>query len=228
MNGCNYIKERIDEADRPDVLPFEVTEHFGHCKGCEAFAIERTALRNLVAGDTRVSTPINFDAMLNARLAEVKARRSSWWLGSPAYLRFGAATAGLAVMIFAAQFAGLFSGNNSVNPTSSELNATVPAPEPRVEPLPPNPGPANPSVLAAVPNRVPYQVSSSASRSRRGVGPLGRTPEGYLTAEDGGVVLVRGRNGDMDVQMPTVSVGAQPLLYVSAGQRSVRNVGTSF
>jgi hypothetical protein len=49
-----------------------------------------------------------------------------------------------------------------------------------------------------------------------------------LSAEDGGVVLVRGRNGDMDVQMPTVSVGAQPLLFVSAGQRTVRNVGTSF
>jgi len=28
--------------------------------------------------------------------------------------------------------------------------------------------------------------------------------------------------------MPTVSVGAQPLLYVSAGQRTVHNVGTSF
>jgi hypothetical protein len=53
-------------------------------------------------------------------------------------------------------------------------------------------------------------------------------PLGYFAAEDGGVVLVRGRNGDVDVQVPTVSVGAQPLFYVSAGQRPVRNVGTSF
>jgi hypothetical protein len=53
-------------------------------------------------------------------------------------------------------------------------------------------------------------------------------PAGYVTGEDGGVVLLRGRNGDMDVQMPTVSVGAQPLLYVSAGQRTARSVGTSF
>jgi hypothetical protein len=39
---------------------------------------------------------------------------------------------------------------------------------------------------------------------------------------------VRGQNGEMDVQMPTVSVGAQPLLYVRAGQRAVSSVGTSF
>jgi len=227
MNGCNYIKERIDEADRPDVLPFEVTEHFGHCKGCEAFAVERAALRKLVAGDTRISTPINFDAMLNARLAEVKARRLSFWPGTAAYLRFGAATAGLAVMIFAAQFAGLFSGKDSSNTASSELNAAVTASETRAVAPAPSPGPANPP-LAAVGPRVQYPVSSNSWRPRRGVGPAGRTPEGYLTAEDGAVVLVRGRNGDMDVQMPTVSVGAQPLLYVSAGQRSVRNVGVSF
>ena len=68
-----------------------------------------------------------------------------------------------------------------------------------------------------------------AIRHRRGDFAVNKVaPPGYLTVEDGGVVLVRGRNGDMDVQVPTVSVGAQPLLYVSAGQRTVRNVGTSF
>ncbi|HXI91322.1 MAG TPA: hypothetical protein VNO24_14990, partial [Blastocatellia bacterium] len=122
MNGCKYIKERIDEAEKPDLLSFEVTEHLGQCDDCERFAIERAALRKLVAGGTRVSAPINFDAMLNARLAEVKARRSFWRLAPTTYLRLGAATAGLVIMIFGAQYAGLFSGNNVSPPDGSQAS----------------------------------------------------------------------------------------------------------
>ena len=230
MNGCKYIKERIDEAEKPDLLSFEVTEHIGQCDDCERFAIERTALRKLVAGGTRVSAPINFDAMLNARLAEVKARRSFWRLGPTAYLRLGAATAGLVVMIFAAQYAGLFSANPRVsNESQSQSRGAVPIPTPT--PFDSGlsaPGVAPPGPVVASSGRQ-YPVSSGTPRVRRGDFLVGRAaPAGYLSAEDGGVVLVRGRNGDMDVQMPTVSVGAQPLLYVSAGQRTVRNVGTSF
>jgi hypothetical protein len=229
MNGCKYIKERIDEAEKPDLLSFEVTEHIGQCDDCERFAIERAMLRKLVAGGTRVSAPINFDAMLNARLAEVKARRSFWWLGSTAYLRFGAATAGLVVMIFAAQYVGLFSANPK-HPTESQSGdaAKIPKPTPsdRSSSQPEVVAPLGPVVAASGRQ---YPGSSGTPRVRRGDVLVGRAaPTGYLSAEDGGVVLVRGRNGDMDVQMPTVSVGAQPLLYVSAGQRTVRNVGTSF
>src|SRR6185436_4324160 len=104
MNGCKYIKQRIDEAEKPDLLPFDVSEHIGQCSDCKRFAVERTALRELVASGTRVSAPINFDAMLKARLAERKVRPSFWWLGSPALLRLGTATAGLVVMVFAAQY----------------------------------------------------------------------------------------------------------------------------
>jgi hypothetical protein len=63
---------------------------------------------------------------------------------------------------------------------------------------------------------------------RSGIPVEGALPASFMTVEDGGVVLLRGRNGDMDVQLPTVSVGAQPLLYVTAGQRTTRTVGTSF
>ena len=230
MKGCKYIKERIDEAEKPDLLSFEVTEHIGQCADCERFAIERATLRKLVAGGTRVSAPINFDAMLNARLAEVKARRSFWWLGPTAYLRLGAATAGLLVMIFAAQYAGLFS-DNPKHANESQLGEampipTTPTPGDRALSAPSAVVPPGPVVASSVRQ---YPVSSSTPRVRRSDIVVGRGVEaGYLTAEDGGVVLVRGRNGDMDVQMPTVSVGAQPLLYVSAGQRTVRNVGTSF
>src|SRR6266568_8530440 len=133
MNGCKYIKERIDEAEKPDLLSFEVTEHIGQCDDCERFAIERAALRKLVAGGTRVSAPINFDAMLNARLAEVKARRSFWWLGSPGFLRLGAATASLVLMIFAGQYAGLFS-EKPKQANESQLGGAMPIP------TPPSPG----------------------------------------------------------------------------------------
>ena len=232
MNGCKYIKERIDEAEKPDLLSFEVTEHLGQCDDCERFAIERAALRKLVAGGTRVSAPINFDAMLNARLAEVKARRSFWRLAPTTYLRLGAATAGLVIMIFGAQYAGLFSGNNVSPPDGSQASKPASTLTPRPDDGKPSTSDRanlSPAPVVAGGSGRQYPVSAYMPRVRRSDVLVGRAaPAGYLTAEDGGVVLVRGRNGDMDVQMPTVSVGAQPLLYVSAGQRTVHSVGTSF
>jgi hypothetical protein len=52
-------------------------------------------------------------------------------------------------------------------------------------------------------------------------------PEGHPSIQEGGVVLVRGPNGEREVPMPTVSVGAQPLFY-SRQSQPVRNVATSF
>jgi hypothetical protein len=230
MNSCKNIRELIDEADKPDLLSFEATEHIGRCDDCARFAIERASLRKLVAGDRRVSAPLNFDAMLNARLAKVKARRPFWRLDMPGYLRLTAAAAGLVVMIFGAQYAGLFSDNTKT--TSADLvGSTNPSPtQDAVEPV----SPTQPNGIVTRPKgpQLPLISPSSAAlamRPKRGDLAANKVPPpGYLTVEDAGVVLVRGRNGDMDVQVPTVSVGAQPLLYVSAGQRTVRNVGTSF
>ncbi|MEK6287949.1 MAG: hypothetical protein AABO57_19690 [Acidobacteriota bacterium] len=234
MKGCNYIKERIDEADKPNLLSFEVTEHIAQCDDCDRFARERTALRELVASGARVNAPINFDAMLNSRLAEVKARRSFWWLGSPGLLRLGAATAGLVIMIFAAQYTGLFSDQSNRGQQAQNGAGVSPTLE---KALPPS---APPPEINTGPNRdlsnhggreetVAYASPGGNVRTRRGDVAVSRiTPSAYVTAEDGGVVLVRGQNGDMDVQMPTVSVGAQPLLFVRAGQRAVRDIGTSF
>jgi hypothetical protein len=228
MNGCKYIKQRIDEAEKADLLPFDVSAHLVECSDCERFAVERTALRELLAAGVRVSAPINFDAVLKAKLAERKDRRPFWWLGSPAFLRVGAATAVLVVMAFGAEYAGLFSDNVS-RPGAGPVSGLS-----RPRPIPVNPD--QPQVMpqtsfeATVAGVRPYPVSAlTSTKVRRGDVPLERTaPAEYITVEDGGVVLVRGRNGELDVQMPTVSVGAQPLLYVSAGQRSTRNVGTSF
>src|SRR6185503_863349 len=111
MNGCKYIRELIDEAEKPDLLPFDVSEHIVQCTECERFANERIALRQLVTAGTRVSAPINFDAVLKARLSEVKNRSPFWWLGSPAFLRLGAATAGAVAMLVVAQYTGWLSNN---------------------------------------------------------------------------------------------------------------------
>jgi hypothetical protein len=47
---------------------------------------------------------------------------------------------------------------------------------------------------------------------------------------DGGAIFIPGRNGEHDVTIPTVSVGAQPLLYVNSGRQpqSARAVSVSF
>ena len=222
MMGCNYIKNLIDEADKSDLLPFEVNEHIGGCGDCERFAGERSALRKLVAAGDRVIAPMNFDAMLKARLAEVKARSAFSWLSSPGYLRLGAATAGLIVMIFAAQYAGLFDSHQK---PAAEMRAGTETP-----PIVPRRNEVTPPAVAEAAPSMHYSAAQRGSRTRQnGAGGRNRVaPDSYFAAEDGGVVLVRGQNGGVDVPMPTVSVGAQPLLYVSAGQRAVRNVGTSF
>lgn len=227
MKSCNYILERIDEAENPDLLPFDIAEHIGECQNCARFAAERSALRSLLSSSTRVNAPLNFDAMLNARLAEVKSRSAFWWLGSLGYARLATASAGIVAMLFAAQYSGLFSTTQVVTTKGSE-EAVAPetaAPAPIVPPLVRTQAPT----IAHPPGVVPVRVSPYSGRTRReALTVSGTVPAGYIAAEDGGVVLVRGRNGDMDVQVPSVSVGAQPLLYVSAGQRPVRNVGTSF
>lgn len=233
--GCNYIKKLIDEADKSDLLPFEASQHIGGCVDCERFADDRAKLRGLLASEIRVTAPMNFDAMLKARLAKAKNPSVFAWLSSPGYMRLGTATAGLALMIFAAQYAGLFSDRSNQS-TESRARITVPPASQTGPPTAPptfqtNPplGGAAPVVIAGAASKPRQYYPQNVRAGRTDVAARGRTaPGAYFTAEDGGVVLVRGRNGDMDVPMPTVSVGAQPLLYVSAGQRAVRSAGTSF
>lgn len=221
--------ERIDEAENPDLLSFDIAEHIGDCQNCARFAAERSALRGLLSSGTRINAPLNFDAMLSARLVEIKSRSAFWWLGSIGYARLATASAGIVALLFAAQYSGLFTTKQVVTTKESEKavarvdSATAPTVPPSVKPSPPAIV-HTPTVAAAG-----LRVYPPAARTRReALTVSGTVPSGYFAAEDGGVVLVRGRNGEMDVQVPTVSVGAQPLLYVSAGQRPVRNVGTSF
>jgi hypothetical protein len=235
MVGCNQTKKLIDEADRPDSLPFEASSHVAGCPDCASFADERAQLRNLLGSGTRVTVPMNFDAVLKARLANRRARPAFGWLSPAAYLRLGAATAGLVVIIFAAQYAGLFSRDN---PTAPQQTPTVAIGKPGVI------APTQPPIAVQSEDVTVRQVAapprntSAASISRvnrfsvRAAGAgvaLGVAREDYLH-EDGGVMLVRGANGDPDVSLPMVSVGAQSRVYagVNAGRLNTRTIGTSF
>ncbi len=222
MNSCKEVRKLIDQAEKPDLLAFEVIEHIERCSDCERFSSERAGLRKLLASPARVSAPVNFDAALNARLAEVKARRSLWWLRAPGYLRLGAAAAGLALVVFAAQYAGLFSPE--AKRALAPQNAVSKAPDERTL----TPRAATPPTPVLDPVKE-HESSAGASRTRRRDLTVGEriSPPGF-TSEDGGVVIVRGQNGEMDIQMPTVSVGAQPLLLVGAGRRVTPSGGTSF
>jgi hypothetical protein len=227
MNSCKSIRELIDEADNPNLLPFEVSQHVGACRDCERFSAERAGLRRLLGSGARVAAPMNFDAMLAARLAETRNRGSISWLVPVSYLRLGAATAGLAVMVMVAQYAGVFSTRS----VPTDLRHTASATN-KVDQLAPNTSPPTPGNVAQNQIEPPPVMMASGPRIkgiRNALATSARvSSRESLAAEDPGVVLVRGRNGDSDVQMPTVSLGAQPLLYVSAGKQPVRTVGTSF
>jgi hypothetical protein len=111
MKVCNEIKRRIDEADDVESFDFDIARHTAACDDCRRFAGERAALKALIVSTARVNAPLNFEAMLHARLAEAKAHRPLAWLNAAFYLRAGAATAALAVAFFAAQYSGLFSAS---------------------------------------------------------------------------------------------------------------------
>lgn len=232
MNSCRNIRKLIDEADNPALLPFEASQHIGACPECERFSTERAGLRTLLGSGARVAAPMNFDAILAARLAETKNRGRTSWLVPVTYLRLGAATAGLAVMVLVAQYAGVFStGPAPIDPrlTASATN-TPDQIAPQVAPNTSTPKRAE--VALNQPEHTPVTVSSGP-RIKAIRGTLATSARvissDAMAAEDPGVVLVRGRNGDLDVQMPTVSLGAQPLLYVSASkQQPIRTVGASF
>jgi len=228
MNSCKSIRELIDEADNPNLLPFEVSQHVDSCRECERFSTERAGLRNLLGSGVRITAPMNFDAMLAARLAETRNRGWLSWLVPANYFRLGAATAGVAALVLVAQYSGLFSGNltasqQAIVPTTNQLERT-----------PSTQGSPEPAIVAdnhRQPQRVtPIVIGPRIGSGRLAAATIGRVrPRETVSSDDLGVVLVRGQNGGSDVQMPTVSLGAQPLLYVSAGkQQPSRNVGASF
>lgn len=220
MKVCNEIKWRIDEADHPDQLNHEVSRHTSHCADCRTYAEGQAQLRSLLAGGARVSAPLNFDAMLNARLAEAKAEKSFSWLSPALYLQFGTATAVLAVMFVAAQYGNLFSEKDShalSAASASQINMKLP--DPRLATVLPSPA-------------ISYGFDGSTARPRYNAVRINRLAprpsDEYVSINDGEVILVRGQNGEREVPVQAVSIGAQPLLYPSRQPQLARRISTSF
>lgn len=235
MMGCKQIKRLIDEADRPDLLSYEATKHMDSCADCQAFASERAGLRELLGSTARVTAPANFDAMLRARLAERAARSRFAWLTQSAYMRFGAATAMLVAAIFVAQTDGwLFNSSDAPSQTQPPAVAQTPSPGPDGGQARTSPAPANGSAgTLAAPRTLrvaQLPLSRAAVGQHRAVArPVAtRADEMAAEDEDRAVVLVRGRNGERELSMPTISVGAQSLMYVSAGRQVSGNIRASF
>jgi hypothetical protein len=231
---CEDIRKIIDEADRPELLPLEATNHLESCSQCGSFADERTRLRSLLSSPPRVSVPANFNAVLNERLTAAKRRTLGGWIGQYAFMKFSAAAAAAAVFLFAVQYSGVFSNLNkktldasASKPSQAEpLTAHAPAPPPRAPEGELAAGGGGPiadggRVLVPTPtrNRQTYRAAKT---------PLPIISSDESDFNDGGALLVRMPNSDREIIVPTVNVGAQTLVYSNAGRPAPRMVGTSF
>jgi hypothetical protein len=228
MMGCNDIKKLIDEADRPEVLPFDAARHVTECAGCESFASERASLRRLVASGARISVPVNFDAMLRERLERRMARGAFSWLSPAGYMRMGAAAAGLAVAVFAAQSLGVFSGEpHSPTPATAPAGvaATRPAPAPRA--------------ASDAPGVVGFAATRPAAQARQYAVRAGRAHARQQRASLAGSAgaerdlpnvkfIVIDTDGERELTVSPVSVGAQSAILTNSGRATPRNVAVSF
>jgi len=229
MKVCNEIQRRIDEADDIESYDLDIARHTEGCEACRHFAHERAALRELIGSTARVTAPINFNAMLNARLAEVKGRKGLAWLNAAFYLRAGVATAAMAVTVFVAQQMGFFAPTaDPAGAPKTGAMADANKPNETSQPQAPNhstvPDVTQPPALQAnnQPRRV-VVIPAGRSRAmtagvRHGAGvPLMAPIDAAFVDSD--AILIPGRNGQRDVAVPTVSVGAQPLIYGNAGRQ---------
>jgi hypothetical protein len=249
MTVCNEIKRRIDESDSVESFDPNINRHMDACSECRQFAGERAALRGLLASTARVTAPVNFDAVLHARLAEVKARRPLAWLNAAFYLRAGAATAALVVAAMVTQYTGLFTTapTEQANPPvptnqfaanqpgaegATQANQTPPAPAI----LPAGRQMAQANAAAAHPPATLAMNAGGSHRPRMANATARRNADvPLITPEeagmvDSGAIFIPGRNGQRDMTVPTVSLGAQPLIYVNASrqQQPARAVSVSF
>jgi hypothetical protein len=224
MSGCNRIKLAIDEADSPDLLPYEAVSHISSCAGCNGFAEERRKLRQALASAGRVTVPHNFDLMLSVRLRERTERKSIFWIQRPGFVRFASAAAVLLIAVFGAQYAGLFSNDDQPGPAGDQAVARVvaPASSPSV-PEVTRREPQDQTPPAAVVIRRDRQLVSHVRTQRARAVPSPRP-----SAEEAAVMLVLSQGGEREVSMPTVSVGAQTLLYGGAGRQGTSGARASF
>jgi hypothetical protein len=215
MNCCYRIRSMIDEADHPDAVSREASEHLSVCEGCLAFAEERAKLRSLLGTTARVTAPLGFDALLNERLRAVRERGWRHWLTAPAMLRFGAAAACLALAATVAQYGGLFGG---------KPEGTGPAVGTPSTPV------ASVAVSPAAPVTVDSPVVSPAPvRNVPAQGPrvvAAAHPRRSAPRADFPMLLLRDQDNEIEVPIMTVSVGLQQHVLQSSRRPAARLIDT--
>jgi hypothetical protein len=235
MTNCNHIKRLIDQAEQPELLPFEATHHLNACPPCRRFADERAGLRALLNGIPRVNAPINFDAQLKARMTTAKAKPTAAWLNPALYMRFGAASAVLLVAVFVAQYNGLFTltdNEASVSKTPPDLAFKLVPEPPKVQ------KPAHDSQQAIIqqPSAVtPLNVAIAGAPSRgiRRVQAGAVRLEGVRLAAEAAAsrvpgLIIRDSGREVELLMLPVSVGAQQKLINRSGRSTVQPIAISF
>jgi len=221
MNDCKRIRNVIDQSERPGVLAYEAERHLSDCASCREFADERTNLREMLASAARVPVPSNYDAMLRAKLDQAQTAKTFSWLSPIGYMQIGAATAGIIIVIAAAQYTGLFS-NSVQSPVDTEQHdgelALLPG---RTSP---SPSEKAPDVEIAP---APQSAQASTKLAKRRVSSYSPAKDRETIDVDPSFVILMGQDGETRVSVPTVGVGAQPIL-MSSSQPSASAVRTSF
>lgn len=229
---CRKIKKLIDEADSPDILPFEVNAHLDGCGECSGFAAERSSLASLLMSTGRISAPANFDAVLNRRLAERLAPRK-FGFAFPAFsLRFASAAA----MVLFVLIAGRVLFNSQLR---TQQIAKAPAAMEQAVPktvVPKTDTPSQTAQLPTIPVRPAFQVQRLPryAAAANHVQPRREKLATALasvdpTTEAAALILMRGRGTERELAVPVVSVGAQPLVFVSShSQQGAEPVRVSF
>ncbi len=234
MTNCNNIKRLIDEAEQADLLPFEATHHLNGCTPCRRFADERAGLRGLLSGMPRVNAPMNFDAQLKARMTTAKAKPSFAWLSPALYLRFGAASAALVVVVFVAQYNGMFTlkkastGDtapvNNFQPTQGEdsgNSVTAKGKDGQV---------VKPSAAPAVEQELQQQMyaATRSGKFHRRVRPVVDRLEEESMPDRVPGLIVRRSGREVELPMLPVSLGAQQQLINRSSRSSVQPIAISF
>lgn len=209
--NCNTIRDLIDEAERPDRPALEVADHVAECRDCRAFADQRVVLRDLLLSTGRVSAPPNFELMLKARLAARVGRSRLSWLTPAFYLKLGTAAA---MVIVAFVLVEQRATRRPPSPYSDQVAKAVVAPQSAMQ------TPVGEAVVDSAQQPAEdfrplavYAASSSRARPQQ----TAARPDTELELAGGPVLLIR--SPEMEVGVPAISVGAQPIFYANSGEQ---------
>ena len=219
---CSKIRSLIDESDRPDRLAPDVLSHTALCTECRVFAEERARLSELLVSVGRVNAPPNFDAMLRVRLAEQTAP-PRLRLSPAMFFRFGGAMAAIVLTVLGATYLAREKTSKAVPPASGDAAALNSS-----EVVPPDGGSGSgnkDSIVSA--DTITRRLVAGPPKRNGSLAVAARGRNNTRDTIDPGPVFWL-KTDEMEVGVPVVSTGAQPLYYATAGQPSVRTVKTSF